>query len=192
VTSVSLPTTKSDTLQKIQNICLNISALYISIGSNASIDCNLTALSTILTCLSQPASYNISNDQLIYPYGWADEHFELPESVSRDLKSSLFYLEEIADAIQFWCLVIAGSLFIAMLSMIYIIYVDRYKTVVVYGGDYKTAADRSYNTSRQLLQLNYPSSSDVASADYVQPLLPNLESDSSNNSSEAVRSYSII
>lgn len=208
VSSLSFPTTKNDTLQNIENICLEINAIYISIGSNITIDCNLTALSPILTCLSQPASYNISNDKMIYPYGWADEHFELPESVSRDLKSTLFYLEEIADAIQFWCLVIAGSLFITMLSMIYIVYVDRYKTIVVYGGDYKTATDRSYYTTRQLMQLNYSNHSGIgnsssnsyneASADEylntscVQPLLPNMDTGSPNDGSDAVRSYSII
>jgi len=206
VSSLSLPTTKNDTLQHIKDICLSISALYISIDSNTSIDCNLTALSTVLTCLSQPASYNISNGQVIYPYGWADEHFELPESVSRELKSSLFYLEDIADAIQFWCLVIAGSLFITMLSMVYIVYVDRYKTIVVYGGDdYKTAADRSYNTTRQLMQLNYSNNSgssgsrhneitadEYLNSSYVQPLLSKIDNGSPNDGSDAVRSYSII
>lgn len=207
VSSLSLPTTKSDTLQHIKYICLNISALYISVGSNTSIDCNLTALSTVLTCLSQPASYNISNGHVIYPYGWADEHFELSESVSRELKSSLFYLEDIADAIQFCCLVIAGSLFITMLSMVYIVYVDRYKTIVVYGGDnYKTAADRSYNTTRQLMQLNYSNNGgssgssshhetsvdEYLNSSYVQPLLSKIETGSPNDGSDAVRSYSII
>ena len=71
-----------------------------------------------LLCMSKPADwkyYRDDTDGLYVPTAWADEHVEMNDETADGLKTGLFAVYDLADAIFFWCPTFAVLIFVALL-----------------------------------------------------------------------------
>lgn len=80
----TFPTTKPDSIDLAHAVCANISTIIQLIdssgGQNITVpDCNLTMFTTLFTCFGTPVEWKMYNGEVFFPYGWADEHFKLPD-----------------------------------------------------------------------------------------------------------------
>jgi hypothetical protein len=92
------------------------------------LDCGKEQTQELLTCLSQPSTWKLQNDEIFFPYGWTSEELSLPQSDADDLSSMLLDTESFATSMQFWCLIIAGicvAILMAMLVHNYILFRER-------------------------------------------------------------------
>lgn len=114
------PTAAPDALIYAHSTCLNITSIILSINKLQPNDpfpipdCNNTELNALLQCLQTPSNWTFENNQVYFPYGWANEHFTIADSDAEDLKTSLYGADDFAEAFQFWCIVIAVVAFILL------------------------------------------------------------------------------
>ena len=134
----TFPTTKPDTIDLAHSVCNNISLIISLIDAQPNAtqiplpDCNLTMFNTLFTCFGAPVEWKMYNGEVFFPYGWADEHFKLPDSDADDIHDSLFMIDEVGEQVQFWSLVAAGILFVIILAMLFRGHLDmlaRHQTV---------------------------------------------------------------
>lgn len=121
----TFPITKPDTIDLAHSVCRNISLIISLIDAQPNAtqiplpDCNMTMFNTLFTCFGTPVDWKMYNGEVFFPYGWADEHFKLPDSDADDIHDSLFLIDEIGAQIQFWSLIAAGILFVIILAMLF-------------------------------------------------------------------------
>ncbi len=132
--SKTLPQTQSDSLEIAHNICGNFSLVEAQLIENGLAnatdlpdlgDCQNQLITGLFTCLSAPSDWQFKGGSLYMPYGWANEQMTLPDSAAQDLNDSLFLVDDIAEDLRFWCLIISGLCFAVLASMVLNSYMDR-------------------------------------------------------------------
>jgi hypothetical protein len=120
----SFPTTKPEDIDLANALCANFTQIITLLdtfgGMNITVpNCNLTVFTELFTCFGTPVDWKFHNGDIFFPYGWADEHFKLPDSDADDIHDSLFFIDDMAHQVQFWSLIAAGILFTIILAMLY-------------------------------------------------------------------------
>lgn len=95
--------------------------------------CNLTELTALLTCLQTPSTWDMQNGQIYFPYGWASEAVNLPESDGTDLQTALFSAEDFANAFRFWCLILSCASFFVLTVLLIDDYTRRLSDMRISG-----------------------------------------------------------
>jgi hypothetical protein len=93
----------------------NITDVCSAPGMNTT-DC-LSAQS-LLTCLNIQSNWTVQNNEIYYPYAWAEEGFALSRDDAESLQDSLFSYIDLAQQVQLWSLVAAGILFAMLVVLI--------------------------------------------------------------------------
>jgi hypothetical protein len=86
LTSKTFPTAKPTSEEFSNQVCANITSLLNQLLDsripnippflyNLSQSCNLTYLEPLLICLSKKTDWNLNNNHIYFPYGWAEEGF---------------------------------------------------------------------------------------------------------------------
>ena len=129
-----LPQTNENTIDLANAVCANISqtvdilhSFGISTGNLTSVSCNLTMFTSLFTCFGAPADWKMYNGEVFFPYGWVDESFSLPDSDAEDIRNTIYFVDDLAVAIQFWGLITAGICFVIIVAMLYRGYLDLLK-----------------------------------------------------------------
>ena len=118
------PQTNPQDINLATSLCSNFSQIIELVDQfgNMTIpvpNCTLTVFTELFTCFGTPMEWKFYNDEIFFPYGWADEHFKLPDSDADDVHDSLFLIQDLAHQTQFWALIAAGILFTIILAMLY-------------------------------------------------------------------------
>lgn len=90
----------------------------LCVNTNVSETINCSGFDQTVTCLTTP-TWNIYNNGVLFPYAWVEEGMTLTADDADSLKNSLYWIEEFATQIQFWCYVSAGLLSILLFGMLY-------------------------------------------------------------------------
>ncbi len=134
MTNYEMPKTEDDTITLAHAICANITEVEaLLIASNQLDDpdslpkfsCNSSLVTNLFTCLNAPSTWAFQNDAIYFPYGWANEQMTLPDSTADDLNDSLFLVDDLAEELRFWCLIISGLCFAVLLAMLLNSYCDQ-------------------------------------------------------------------
>lgn len=126
------PTAQNDTLESANIICAQIQNLIEQAGqldlntTLPTIDCNLTMATQLLECMVRPSDWIVNDHEVYFPYGWVQESIVMPESSADEIKDNLYFADDLAASIRFWCMIIAGICFGVQLTMVCTQY-NRYK-----------------------------------------------------------------
>lgn len=153
MTSKTFPTTSPDAIAQAHSVCNDISDALTLLNQTdiTHLDCDLTLFDELLTCLGAPAGWEMYQDKVYFPYGWADEGFVLPDSDAEDISNSLYLIDDIASAFRFWCVIVAIGCFIGISAMLCRGYLDRRKSFeqsVLGAGSHHGSATASYKARR--------------------------------------------
>lgn len=120
----SLPEISQYSVQMAETLCADLQNIVNELKPIApenttlpDISCNLTIITPLFTCLAQPSQWNLPNN-LYMPYGWVSEDMVLPDSDADDLQNSLFVLDDVAEGVRFWSLVVAGGCFLTLIALL--------------------------------------------------------------------------
>ena len=70
---------------------------------------------------------------MYFPYGWANEALDLPESDATDIQTSLFAPQDFADGFRFWCLVVSAVCLLVLATMLIEDYAKKYNGMRISG-----------------------------------------------------------
>lgn len=76
------------------------------------------AAKELLTCLNVETNWTVQNNEIYYPYAWAEESFSLSREDADSLNDSLFSFINLAQQIQLWSLVAAGIFFATLVGLL--------------------------------------------------------------------------
>lgn len=140
-----LPSTQPDSLDLAHNICGQIDGLVevlAQLGVNTSVSslsCNSTIITSLFTCWNQPTDWRVQGDEdgngdgIFFPYGWVDEGMALPNDDADTINDDLISLDNVAEAVRFWSLVVAGGCFLMLAFLQYNSCMDREYRLKKYG-----------------------------------------------------------
>ena len=100
-----------------KNMCI---ALYVYLMEN-------TKYAKLSQCLNTPVDWNIRGDQIFFPYGWVSEQLVLTESAASDIKNSIYYTEQAAANLRFWCIIVAAMLLLVLATIEVEEYLKKYE-----------------------------------------------------------------
>ena len=127
MTSYYLPKpSEPDSADIANGVCHNITDLEQKLIDSGVVDpsqvptlnCDNPVVQSLFTCWATPADWKMQDDAVYFPYGWVSEAMQLPDSTADDLNNSLFLIDDVAEGIRFWSLVIAGLCFAILCAMV--------------------------------------------------------------------------
>lgn len=120
-----LPELEEDALEIANEICANLSSTIETLKPIIDdptvlpdLNCTLATFTKEFDCLVQKSNWTFNNGGFLLPYGWTSEEVAMPDSYSDDIKDSLFLIENIADGIRAWCILLAIISFLMIVTLL--------------------------------------------------------------------------
>ena len=144
--SQHLPATEPDSLDVAHDICARIDGVLnvlhtfgVNTGNITTLSCNNTLLSDMFTCWNQPSEWRLQGDdgsgngEIFFPFGWVDEGMSLSNDDATEINDSLISLDDVAEQVRFWCLIVAGCCCAVLVLLQYHSCMDREYRLKKYG-----------------------------------------------------------
>jgi len=107
IESFHMPVMEQQAVNEFEAACRN---------TNMSQALNCSDFDVTMQCLTTP-SWNIQDDSVMFPYAWVEEGMVLTREDADGLKDTLYWIDDFAADVQFWCFIVAGLLSILLFGM---------------------------------------------------------------------------